>query len=132
VGDEEKLLLPEGDREFLLEKYPDYDVLKNGSELHVIFPAFDFPAAYAPRKADLLIIVPAGYPNAPLDMFWTCPDVMLSTGGWPNACTHHETYHGKSWQRWSRHFFQDKPWRPGIDSLRTFMATVRAEIAKGA
>ena len=131
MAEEHRLLLPESDREFLDEKYPDFDVLPSGKELHLLLPQFQFPVAYSPQVADLLIIIPGGYPNAALDMFWTNPSVMLANGGWPERCTHHETFHGRSWQRWSRHFHQDKPWRPGIDSLRSFLTTVRHEIAKG-
>ncbi len=120
--------LPELDREFLEEKEFDFDVVKEGGELHLVIRDFNFPK-YAPTKADLLIIIPAGYPNSQLDMFWTYPDVKLPGGGCPAQCQHHQVFRQRNWQRWSRHFQQ--PWRPGIDSLRTFMASIRAEIAKG-
>ena len=120
--------LPEIDREFLDKKGFDYEVTKVGGELHLVIRDFDFPA-YAPSKANLLIIIPAGYPNAQLDMFWTNPDVKLPNGAWPAQCQHHQEHSGKSWQRWSRHFQQ--AWRSGIDGLRTFMASIRAEISKG-
>jgi hypothetical protein len=131
MSDEAKKKLPEQDREFLEEKYPTYDVLEHEAELLVVLPAYDFPAAYNPRTADLMIVVPAGYPNAPLDMFWTFPNVMLANGSWPQNCASHATYANKSWQRWSRHFFDTTPWRIGVDNLRTFTATIRKEIAKG-
>ena len=129
MGEKEKLLLPESDREFLGEKYPDFEVLQIGAELHVVLPGFPFPPAYTPNAATLMVIVPAGYPNTALDMFWTYPDIKLVNGNWPNRCDYHHDYGGRSWQRWSRHFIQ--AWRPGRDNLRTFLATVRSEIAKG-
>jgi hypothetical protein len=122
-------LLPEIDRDFLRDKYPNYTVKRVGADTHVVIRDFDFPAAYAPRKANLLLILRAGYPNANLDMFWTQPVVMLANGGWPARAEVHETYDSVSWQRWSRHF--QAPWRQGVDNLRTFIATIRRELARG-
>jgi hypothetical protein len=130
VSDERKDLLPELDREFLEEKGYDYRVEERVGALHLIFPNYPLPAAYTPRTSDLMIIVPAGYPNANPDMYWTYPDVKLATGGWPQAGDQHVMYGDRNWQRWSRHLNQI-PWRPGVDNLRTYLATVRKDIAKG-
>jgi hypothetical protein len=123
-------LLPELDREFLDEKEYDYRVEQHAGALHLIFPSFPFPAAYTPQAADLMIIVPAGYPNANPDMYWTFPDVKLATGAGPHAADVHQVFGDRNWQRWSRHLNQ-VPWRPGVDNLRTYLATVRKDIAKG-
>lgn len=126
---EEADLLPELDREFLEEKGYSYSASKTGAETHVIIREFDFPAAYAPRKADLLIILPAGYPNANPDMFWTYPDVKLVNGSWPINSTEHQVHGDRNWQRWSRHY--QGQWRAGVDGFRSYLAAVRTEIAKG-
>jgi hypothetical protein len=122
-------LLPELDRDHLAEKGYAVDVLQSAGQIHLIIRGFEFPLAYKPSAADLLIIVPAGYPNSQLDMFWTHPDVRLANGLWPAQAEYHEPHDGRSWQRWSRH--SQQPWRPGVDCLRTFMAAIRKEIAKG-
>jgi hypothetical protein len=122
-------LLPEIDRDFLAEKNLKYVAMQIGAETHVTIKDFDFPAAYMPRKANLLIILPAGYPNANLDMFWTEPVVKLTNGNWPACADHHAVYNGVSWQRWSRHF--QTAWRQGVDNLRTFVATIRKELSRG-
>jgi hypothetical protein len=129
TGEDTLELLPEIDREYLAAKGYVFDLIQSGGELHLIIRSFEFPPVYAPATADLLIIVPAGYPNAQLDMFWTYPDIKLVTGSWPAQTEHHETRGDRNWQRWSRH--AQHPWRPGLDSLKTFMASVRKEIAKG-
>jgi hypothetical protein len=121
--------LPELDRDYLAEKEWDFEVTADaGGTLYLVVHNFSFPR-YVPNGADLLIIIPASYPNAQLDMFWTNPDVKLPNGDWPQAGTHHEEYVGRSWQRWSRHNTQQ--WRPGVDSLRSFFAAMRKEIDKG-
>jgi len=120
-------LIPERDREFLKEKEYEYNITPIGGSILVIIRNFEFPVNYMPQKSDLLIILPAGYPNAPLDMFRTNPDVKLLNGSWPVASEPHEVYLEKQWQRWSRHI----DWRVGTDCLRTFISAVKKELSKG-
>ncbi len=122
-------LIPEIDREFLVEKGFKFSARRFDSEVHVILHDFEFPEAYLPRTSDVLIVLPAGYPNANLDMFRTRPDVKLANGSWPDRAEPHVTYGNESWQQWSRHF--KNPWRQGIDNLRTFVTSIRRELAKG-
>lgn len=127
----EEELLPEIDREFLEQKGFDYEAAKAGNDTHVFLKNWQFPAAYSPRVAEVKVILPAGYPNANLDMWWTNPTVRLASGASPKNCDHHETINGVTWQRWSRHFPPDRPWRVGTDNLRTFITVMMREIAKG-
>jgi hypothetical protein len=129
LAEEVEDLVPEGDRDFLTAKGYKYTAKRVGADVHVIIEAFPFPAAYMPRAANLLIILPAGYPNANLDMFRTLPDVKLANGTWPRNGENREVHAGVSWQRWSRHF--TSAWRQGIDNLRTFIASIRHELEKG-
>jgi hypothetical protein len=122
-------LLPESDREFLADKGYEYGAKRVGADVHVIIANFPFPEAYIPRAASLLVILPAGYPNANLDMFRTLPDVKLATGTWPQNADNRETHDGVSWQRWSRHF--NSAWRQGVDNLRSFLASIKHELEKG-
>jgi hypothetical protein len=125
--DDLRKILPENDLNYLISKHDNFEVIQNGGEIHLIFHNYDFPNTYTPSQADLLVILPTGYPNASLDMFWTYPDVKLTNGAWPQAAEAHANYHGKDWQRWSRHI----SWRSNIDNLRTFLIAVRKEIEKG-
>jgi hypothetical protein len=131
-------VLPEDDVKFLKEKFPDHAVRQVGNELHVLVRNYSFPEQYAPRIADLLLRLPAGYPNAAPDMFWTKPDVRLASGAWPSQCEHHEVpgtgqgsevYEQIPWQRWSRHFEND--WIVGRHGLQFFMRTISQELRRG-
>jgi hypothetical protein len=119
--------LPERDIDFLSEKGYEYQLVPYSSGIYLIISQFPLSKAYNPSIADLLIMIPTGYPNTPLDMFWTNPDVRLISGSWPTASEHHELHAERNWQRWSRH----TNWRTGVDNLRTFMSSVRKEIEKG-
>jgi hypothetical protein len=120
-------LLPEIDAEFLEEKGFDYEIVEAAGEVRVIIHNSPFPQQYAPRTANLMLRLPAGYPNANPDMFWTNPDVKLTNGAYPTNADYHDPSTG-GWQRWSRH---DHGWRGGIDNLRTKLAAVRRELEKG-
>lgn len=123
-------LVPEADREFLASKRYKVSAARIGADVHVMIQDFPLPQAYLPRAVTLKIILPAGYPNANLDMFWTSPHVSLATsGGRPARADTYEDHNGVSWQRWSRHFIT--AWRQGVDDLRSFLATIRRELAKG-
>jgi hypothetical protein len=130
--------LPEEDVKFLTERYPNCVVRRVGEELHVLLRKFQFPEHYSPRDADLLLRLPAGYPNAAPDMFWTRPDVKLASGAWPAASEHHEipgagkgseVYENIAWQRWSRHF--EGGWVVGAHGLQSFVRAIVQELSRG-
>jgi hypothetical protein len=129
TGADVEVLVPEEDWDFLAASGYDFTIDRVGQQIHVVVRNFPLPR-YKPQSADLLIIVPPGYPNAKLDMFWTFPDVSLPNGGIPLKADVHEQHGGRNWQRWCRHI-ADGAWRPGIDNLRSYMTTVKTELAKG-
>lgn len=122
-------MLPADDEAFLKEKGYTYREFVESGFTNVVLADFPFPEAYTPRQAELLIRLPALYPNAQPDMFWTRPDVKLTSGAWPLNCDVKETYLQLPWQRWSRHW--QKAWRPGVDGLRTFIAAIMGELSRG-
>lgn len=127
-----ELLIPEIDRDFLHEKGYEFQVIPEDKSLYLILNNFSLPSSfYNPSTVDLLIVIPESYPNAQLDMFWTHPDVKLLNGNWPLNSDNHQIYCGQNWQRWSRHFQGEAPWRVGIDNIRSFLSTIRKELAKG-
>lgn len=132
-------LLTADDIEFLQQKGWKHNVYPVGGEVHVVFCAFPIPGdAYNLANVDLLVRLPAAYPNAAPDMYWTRQDVTLkATGAFPEAAAHHEVpgsgkgaevYNNTAWQRWSRHFHDG--WRPQIDGLRSYMASVIRDLEK--
>jgi len=82
---------------------------------------------YDHAAVDLMIQIPAGYPIAALDMFYVHPHLRLRSGGYPNAAAVFEMHCGRNWQRFSRHL-SAQPWRPGVDSLKSFLALVLGEL----
>jgi hypothetical protein len=121
--------LLEADETYLKENGYIFDVTDETRRTFLVIKDYKLPASYSPQSVDLLIILPFGFPNANPDMFWTDPRVIRSGGQMPQAADVFETYLGKSWLRWSRHW--SVPWRPGIDGLNTYLAAISKELSKG-
>lgn len=120
--------LPELDGNFLAEKGFAFEAKEENGFINLVIQGYRMPSAYTPPVVDLLIRLPAGYPNANPDMFWTRPNVTLVSGAVPTTANVQETHLGLSWQRWSRH---GNGWRPGVDGLRSFLTMIRRELEKG-
>ncbi|MCL5667164.1 MAG: hypothetical protein M1383_05345 [Patescibacteria group bacterium] len=123
-------LLPEFDIEFLDEKQYKYKTISVNGMVHLTIEEFLLPPQkYNLASVKLLIRVPAGYPNANPDMFYTYPDVKLANGNLPDKADVHETYDEIPWQRWSRHLSQSQ-WRAGKDNLRTYISSIKNDLSK--
>ena len=77
---------------------------------------------YDAERADVLILIPNGYPDVRPDMFHLTPWVKLRNGNrYPKAADQPVAFNGGNWQRWSRHC---DDWRPGIDGIWTMLKRV--------
>lgn len=116
-------LIPSGDRAFLESRDLSFEVVNNGGTIGVVLKGYSLPEGkYDQDVADVLIILPPGYPDTPPDMFYTSPRIKLSASGQEARATSvNHDFDGRVWQRWSRHCTS---WRPGVDGLQTMVARV--------
>lgn len=115
-------VLPLKDRRYLTQRgisfleidEPQKAVVLQGYEL----PPERFDAA----NADVLILLPASYPDCAPDMFYALPWLRLAgSQRYPRAADVAMPFRGQSWQRWSRH---NNAWRPGVDGIWTMLQRV--------
>jgi hypothetical protein len=104
------------------------NVSLDGGMICIVIPSFQLPAGFTLTSADLLLRLTPGYPDVPPDMWWFCPAVLRVDGQAIAATQLHESYLGRTWQRWSRHLSAGQ-WRPGVDSVESYLALVRKELA---
>ena len=121
-------MLPTIDQENLQARAPDSTVTLDGGMICVVLPSFTLPDGFTVRNADLLLRLSPGYPDVAPDMWWFSPAVARADGRTIAATEHHESYLGRTWQRWSRHHNPGQ-WRSGIDSIESYLALVRKELA---
>ncbi|OWU67596.1 multiubiquitin domain-containing protein [Phaeobacter sp. 22II1-1F12B] len=120
--------LPSFDQTFLVDHGYQFDVVQEGRETGIILKSLELPEGkFNVEAADILVLLPAGYPDCAPDMFYASPNLTLANGQVPKACTVQHTFAGRVWQRWSRH---NNAWRPGIDGLRTMVARIKTALAE--
>ena len=124
-------MLPGDDRAFLAEQFPRFTETVDGGMLCVVLQDFPLPDGLTPAQADLLLRLAPGYPDVPPDMWWFGPAVLRADRKPIPATQVTEHYFGKPWQRWSRHLGPNQ-WRPGVDSIQTFMALVKRAVSDAA
>lgn len=125
-------MLPERDQNYLEMKCLNFEVVpnpSNGAEHFLIIKDFNMGQHYNPPTVELLIVIPAGYPTSPLDMFWVHPFVTKQDGSLPAQATEKMTVEGKVWQRFSRH--REVPWRPYVDGVAVHMNFIRCDLNMG-
>lgn len=114
--------------DLLRERGENVDIVDDGSRFLLIVNGFQLPdGRFQTHVTDLLIIADYQYPMSRLDMFWTDPPVMLSTGGFPQAADNFEVHGGRRWQRWSWHY---PGWNPSQHNVRTHIEVFRDRLAR--
>lgn len=112
--------LPPEDAAHLQNRGIAFETLIDGGQAAVILKDYKVPdGKFSHEAVDVLVLLPAGYPDAVVDMFYCSPWLTLTaTGSHPNAANVSHTFAGRNWQRWSRHNYS---WRPGIDGIHTVL-----------
>ena len=122
--------LPPVDMAFLNERGIVHEIIPADGMTCVVLPEWPLPAGLDREVSDLLIRLHPGYPDVQPDMWWFAPAVHLADGRELPQTNVIETYFGRSWQRWSRHF-NGGQWKPGIDGLESYLALIRHELLRG-
>jgi E2/UBC family protein E len=116
-------LLPAEDGAWLDGLGLDWSAALDGSMLDIIVAGYRVPAGYDHDQSDLLIRLPASWPDGTPDMFWFDPPLRLkSGGGWPDRAADMTIIAGRTWQRWSRHI--GGGWRSGVDGIGNYLAII--------
>jgi hypothetical protein len=123
--------LPARDRAYLAEKAIAYDEVEPGGQRAVIFRQRSLPEGrFDTALADILILLPPGYPDLPPDMFYALPWLRLAANSnYPRCADVPFPFAGQTWQRWSRH---SSEWRPGIDGIWTMLKRIETALQRTA
>ncbi len=121
--------LPQTDQEYLAERKLSYTLGNESNMICLVIQGFPLPSGYDKPQSDLLLRLNPGYPDVPPDMWWFDPPILLSDGRTIHATDSRESYLGRTWQRWSRHFNPGQ-WQSGIDCLESFIALIKKELQR--
>ena len=115
--------LPTDDCNYLTSKGISFEEAEDRSQKGIILREYSLPAgSFDVSTVDILIMLPAGYPDVPPDMFHTIPWIKLATDGrYPRAADQPVVFVDQNWQRWSRH---NQEWRIGVDGIWTMLKRI--------
>lgn len=112
--------LPVEDQDYAKSLSENLERVLEGGRRWLLLHNFPIPEGYNHNKVTAAVMLPIGYPQSAPDMVYFYPALALTSGKKIHAAEATVTIQGKTYQRWSRHFLTQEPWRPGIDSLETY------------
>lgn len=124
-------MLPAIDQDYLVARFPGYNVVPDSGLIAVVVPDLILPPGFTEKASDLLLRLQPGYPDVPPDMWWFSPAIVRTDGADIAATQVKEVYLGRTWQRWSRHLNPGQ-WKSGIDTLESFLALVSGQLRAAA
>lgn len=124
-------VLPMKCRRYLTERGIAFEEVENAGTKALILRGFALPPGrFDVPTADILIVLPAGYPDTPPDMFYALPWLRLVPANrYPKAANHPISFAGQNWQRWSRH---NNAWRAGADGIWTMLKRIETALKEAA
>lgn len=124
-------LLPPRDAAYLAGRGLAHEDLMACGHRGIVLRGFSLPPGkFTAEAADILLLLPPGYPDCPVDMFYAKPWLkMAATGADPRQANVPLQVGADVWQRWSRHNYD---WRPGTDGIHTMVKRVERALAEAA
>lgn len=116
--------LPEEDTEYISHLNLPWETIKDGGVNWLLIHHFPIPNGYNVSVATVAIQIPASYPMAALDMVYFSPSLKRIDDKHIPATECSVNIRGCSYQRWSRHWTVQNPWRCGLDSLSSHLSLV--------
>ena len=124
-------VLPSKCSRYLKERGLRFEEVEDGGQKGLILLQFHLPEGlFDATVADILILLPAGYPDTPPDMFYALPWLRVQpANSYPTAADQPIAFNGGNWQRWSRH---NNQWRPGLDGIWTMIKRIETALKEAA
>lgn len=107
------------DASFLDREAASWESIRDANMMWVLIHEHNVPDGYAQDKVTVAICIPQNYPEAQLDMAYFHPSLTRKDGKPIPQTEHLQPIDGKQYQRWSRHYTPQNPWKPGEHSLET-------------
>ena len=120
-----EFFLPEEDIEYLNATGLDWETIKDGNDNWLIIHNFTIPKGYNVNNATVAVLITASYPMAALDMVYFYPTLLRIDGRLIPATQCMVSIQGREYQRWSRHWTAENPWRCGFDNISSHNSLVQ-------
>ncbi len=111
--------LPEEDVELLEGSELAWETISDDAGKWLLIRNIPLPEGLVQVPTSVAIQIPSGYPSAALDMAYFSPAVRRTDGGAIRRTEAHVQIEGVAWQRWSRHYTAEHPWKMGVYNVFT-------------
>ena len=108
--------------EELQERFPGAEIRPIDTQWLISVSRVPLPVGWSAGTTTVHFLVPAGYPHANPDCFYTDVTLRLASGALPQNAQILEVA-GLGETLWFSYHLQ-RPWKPGRDRLTTWMATI--------
>lgn len=105
--------LPELDQELLEDSNLNWETVQEGESKWLIIHDIAVPQKFLQRPTSVAIQILPGYPSTPLDMAYFNPPVHRIDNKTIPCTEAVQIVRGLGWQRWSRHYTPENPWKLG-------------------
>jgi hypothetical protein len=117
----------ERELEEVRERLPAATMRQVAGQWLVTVSDMPLPPGWNQRSVTVHFLVPAGYPHANPDSFYTDDDFRLANGSMPSNATL-QAFLDVGQVIWFSYHLQ-RAWKPGRDRLQTWVATIRGRLA---
>jgi hypothetical protein len=117
----------EAELEELRARFPGSTIAHIGGPSVVSVPGVRLPPGWSQEQVTVHFLVPVGYPHANPDCFNVDEGLRLVSGAMPQSAQHQPmpVVGNTLWFSWHL----QKPWKPGRDTLLTWMGVITARLA---
>lgn len=116
--------MPQEDEDYLNTLNLPWEAVSENQVQWIIIHNYTVPDGYIQKMVSLAIQVPANYPTAGFDMVYFYPALSRTDGVKIGATDSTMNILGTVYQRWSRHFTPDNPWRAGFDNISSYLSII--------
>lgn len=115
--------------EELQKRFPAAALSMQGNGTGVVtIPGVALPPGWNAAETDVAFVLPAGYPQAQPDCFWTSPTLRLETGG-PAQNTGQQAVPGIP-QDWVWFSWHPATWNANTDTMETYLNVIRRRLSE--
>ena len=122
--------LLERDERYLDEQSYEWEAAIDGKRRWLLIHGFKLPEGYTTAEVLLALDISPNYPKAEIDMFYSNPPLVLSSGRAIAATQVRAKIFGTEFHGWSRHRSPTAKWKPETDCVATHLALVESAILK--
>ena len=111
--------LPAEDVTFLDREVASWEAIRSGNMMWILIYDYEIPDQYVQGKVTMAINISGNYPVEKLDMVYFSPSISRRDGKIIPQTQHTVLVDGTPYQRWSRHYTAQNPWKSGEHSIET-------------